>query len=186
MTQKNKTLSAIFASILSLLAAWGIYKPTPVPSPTPSPTATATATPEPTSTATPIASPLPTPSVRPTPPGAATCRLPPSSGGCDFDGLVGRGEFGEAVFMAQEQAKDNGYLVPGGQVKDEALYTNEVARLLRLDGYCAINGREGGHTSSDEVWLKFSNQFSLHYDIIRADGIPILIYAARCTPAKFD
>lgn len=176
----KKQLSGFFASMLALLAAWGIYRPSPGPSPTPSPTPVATASPEPTSEPTA----LPTPTTFPTPTGTDLCRLPPSNGGCDFD-LNGRGEYGEAVFMAQEQAKDNGYLVPGGKVKDEALYTNEVARLLRMDGYCAINGREGGHTSDDEVWVKFSNQFSLHYDIIRSDGVPILLYAARCTPAKF-
>lgn len=181
----KKQLSGFFASVLALLAAWRIYRPSPGPSPTPGPTPVATASPEPSSSPTPAPSASPEPSALPTPPGAALCRLPPSNGGCDFD-LNGRGEYGEAVFMAQEQAKDNGFLVPGGKVKDEALYTNEVARLLRLEGYCAINGREGGHTSDDEVWVKFSNQFSLHYDIIRSDGEPILIYAARCTPAKFD
>lgn len=176
----KKKISIFFASVFAAIAAWLGVTPAPTPGPTPSPTVVATATPE----ASPVPSATATPTTFPTPTGTELCRLPPSNGGCDFD-LNGRGEYGEAVFMAQEQAKDNGYLVPGGRVKDEALYTNEVARLLRMDGYCAINGREGGHTSDDEVWVKFSNQFSLHYDIIRSDGVPILIYAARCTPAKF-
>jgi len=187
----KKKLGGFSAFILALLAALGIYTkpPAPTPTPTPSPTATATATATPAESPSPAPSATPTPTAFPTPPGAATCRLPPSNGGCDFD-LDGNGEFGEDVFMAQEQAKANGYLTPDGRVKDEALYTNEVARILRNPApgetpYCAINGREGGHTSDDEVWLKVSNQFSLHYDIIRSDGVPILLYAARCTPAKW-
>lgn len=177
----SKKLPAWLTGIfVAAVAVFGFLREFVGPLPAPSPTPVATASPEPTSEPTA----LPTPTTFPTPTGTDLCRLPPSNGGCDFD-LNGRGEYGEAVFMAQEQAKDNGYLVPGGKVKDEALYTNEVARLLRMDGYCAINGREGGHTSDDEVWVKFSNQFSLHYDIIRSDGEPILIYAARCTPAKF-
>lgn len=69
-----------------------------------------------------------------------------------------------------------------GRVMDEVEYTAEVAKILRERmGLCAIPGT----TVIDEVWVKNTNQFSEHWDVVRADGHPISLYAARCAPAAF-
>lgn len=172
----KKKLSAL---LLAVIAALGIYvrpKP-PVPLPEPSPT--------PTATAAPTASPEPSSSVLPTPPLAYLCGLPETGGtGECIEKPITPSNFREMVSWAQKRAAENGF-VKDGKVTNEDAYTNEVVRLIRVDGYCAINGRQGGHTSGDEAWVKDSNGFSEHMDIVSSDGSPILIYAARCVPAKF-
>ena len=169
----KKWLSGLAAALVSLLTAWGVYKPAPNPVPTPNPTATVAPSVEPSPTAAPTST-----------PNKSECIKSIEISQCEFNPEE-FGEFKRALIVAQEIAKDNGYLTPDGRVKDETLYTNEVARLLKVSGYCAINGRDGGHTSDDEVWIKLSNPFSEHYDIIRSDGYPIALFAARCVSAKF-
>ena len=77
---------------------------------------------------------------------------------------------------AQDVAEENGF-VKDGLVQPG--YLNEVVRLLRVTGYCANAGQE------DEVWVKNSNAFSEHYDIITSKNEPWTKYAAICRPAKF-
>lgn len=164
----KKALSGLLASLIAILTAWGLY-PRPVPpAPTPTPTATATATPEPTPTATAL----------PTPPLPWLCRLPVSTGKCTWPPTI-HPQFQHAVEDAQDKTRH--LLDTDGRVLDEGRYVLEVARLLQVAGYCAIQGT----TVFDEVWLKNENGFSEHWDIVRADGYPITLYAARCAPAAF-
>ena len=83
-----------------------------------------------------------------------------------------------------QEAIEKDYVIDG-KVKDPKAYLDEIARRLRLKGFCSINGANGGHTSFDEVWIKDTNAFSDHFDLIRSDGAPIRIFAARCTRAQF-
>ena len=153
------TLAASLAACLPLLP------PVPVATPTPSPTATATATPS--------ITPIP-----PTPPVYA-CQLPASDGVCE-DKPKSAPLYQEAVWDAQNQVAIAGKLIgQDGIIPDEVAYTAEVARLLLVAGYCSTNGL------ADEVWVKKTNDFSEHYDIVRSDRVVINLYAARCAKAKF-
>src|SRR6187549_2963351 len=121
----EKKLGAAIAFILLLLGSiWGNVKPNPEP-PTPTPTATATATPEPSPSpsATVVPSPSPLPTAFPTPPPATPnptvedpCTLPISNGVCTWP-PEGDSQFEDIVKWAQIQAKENGFLTPGGKVK---------------------------------------------------------------------
>ena len=175
MTFKEK----VAAAVVALGAAGGGYScPHPTPGdPTPTPTATATATVEPTPT--PFAT--PSPAATPTP-AVPQCLLLPSTGTCAES--PGAEKFRAELMVAQDQAELNGF-VKDGLVVGEKAYTDEVARLLRLNGLCAINGREGGHTGDDEVWLKSTNSASYHYDIVVRDGSPMTHFASLCKPARF-
>lgn len=144
------------------------------PVPQPNPTPTATATPEPTPTALPTPPPAATPTPSPEPP---RCVLPPSDGICE-DRPTSTPRFIDVVLAAQSEAAQNGF-VENGKVKDEIAYTTEVSRLIRLKGFCSINGL------ADEVWVKDSNGFSEHYDVVISTGDVWTHYAARCAPAKF-
>ena len=158
------------ALVVSILIALGLWAPSPVP-PQPTPSPTATATPEP--TVEPTA--LPTP-----PPVVEACQLPPSTGKCVFPPTV-HPRFTHAVEDAQASVPERFFDVDG-RVLDEGEYVLEVARRLRVtSGLCAIQGT----SVFDEVWVKDSNGFSEHWDIVRADGHPITLYAARCAPAAF-
>lgn len=157
--------------------------PVPTPSPTPEPSPTATSTPAPTPTAMPTPSPVATPTPTPESP---RCDLPPSTGRCE-DRPSDTSHFVHAVIEAQEGAAAAGF-VKNGKVVNEKAYIGEVVRRLRANsGLCAINGREGGHTSDDEVWVRSMRDRSRseHFDIIISDGAPWTHYAARCFPAAF-
>jgi hypothetical protein len=163
------------AFFLALMASWGLWtSQVPEPPLTPTPTASVT----PVSTVEPTVPPTPSPAQTPTP----GCALGPSTGRCE-DRPSDASWFIEAVSHAQEHAAIR--FVRDGHVINEAQYTNEVARLLREQGYCAINGHEAGHTSDDEVWVKNVNQRSEHFDIVTGDGSPWTHYAAKCVPAAF-
>ena len=154
--------------LLLVLALSSCVPPAPQPTPSPTPTAAPTA--------------FPTPSPAATPPGDA-CKLPPSTGAC-VDHPQAEAMYRDQVVQAQAQAAENGF-ANGGQVISEDAYSTEVARLLRGKGYCAINGRFGGHTSGDEVWIKATNGFSEHWDVVSGAGRVITLFAARCAPAGF-
>ena len=155
------------------------FCPTPAPGPEPTPTATAEPSVEPTGTP----APLPTPSPAPT---VALCVLPPSSvpqSGCLLNpsGL----EFREDIEEAQRLAAANGF-VTNGIVNDEIQYTREVARIMRVMGYCAISGADAPPLPPDEVIAKDSNAFSAHWDLVQGGSNNVLtLAAARCSPSKF-
>lgn len=182
MKNKNR-LTAILSTLGGLLALWlGMNtKPvTPTPSPSPSPTVSASpipsAFPTPSAAATPTATPSATP-VSSTP--FPQCSLPPSDGKCE-DNPSSTPVFIAAVRSAQFKVADGGgFEDKNGKVVNEGAYTQEVARMLRLVGYCADS------KLADEVWVKGSNEFSEHYDLVQRDGTVWLHYAARCSPAKF-
>lgn len=157
----------------------------PIPVPTPSPTPVQTPSPGPTATPTALPTPSPEPTATPTPE-APRCNLPPStSSKCEEHNPVGDPELTRAVIEAQAQAAKNGYVDKDGIVIGEAAYSNEVARLVRAKGYCAINGRLGGHTSDDEIWQKANNAKSYHYDIVTGEGRVWTKLAATCEQAAF-
>lgn len=169
---------SIITSILGFLAALGLWFGRPPVTNPPTPTETPSPTPVPS----------PSPAPLPTPPLAYLCKLPPQTepSKCVENPIddVDRPFFMEALMSAQDSAEENGF-IKNGLVVDEVAYMNEVVRILRVSGYCAINGREGGHTSDDEVWIKNENSFSEHYDILTAAGAPWTKYAAICRHAKF-
>lgn len=156
------------ALIVAILIALGLWVPSPVPPPVPTPTPTVAPTVAPTA--------LPTPS-----PVIEACQLPPSEGGnCSWPPPVAsvyRHQVEDAVQMVPQRFFD-----ADGKVKDEHAYVLEVARMLRERfGLCAIQGK----TVADEVWIKGTNNFSEHWDVVRADNAPITLYASRCVPAGF-
>ena len=164
MTPQNKQRGGIMGLIVAMLIALGLWAPSPVP-PQPEPTPTASAT--------------PAPSALPTPPEPWLCRLPASTGTCVYPPVIAPA-LHHAVEDAQAMVASDFYDVDG-KVRDEHLYVLEVARHLRSLGFCAIQGA----TVADEVWIKASNEFSEHWDVVRADNVPITLYAARCAPAAF-
>lgn len=180
-------------ALIFSIAACGLIKIDilPKPSPTPTPTATPIVNPtiEPTPTATPTptveptASPTPTPSPSPTP---FLCALPAQTepSVCTFDpDLVAH--FDLAVRAAQDRAVTAGLVVDGKIVGEDVNYINFLVSDLKSNGYCAINGRLGGHTSDDEVWVKDVQTFSQHFDVVTSDNRPWIKYTALCKPAKF-
>ena len=157
-----------------LLCGCGIdfYHPPQDASPTPEPTQEPSQTPEVTPTAFPEPSPAAT---------VQMCDLPPSSAlqeSCE-DRPSEEPKFWEDVTEAQRLAAANGYTV-GSDVVNEVLYTTEVARILRSMGLCASS-----QVLPDEVWVKDSNDFSEHFDIVTSEGKVWQQYAAKCSPAKF-
>lgn len=186
MKKSSYSLLAILAAILAYITGKPPVAPNPTPSPTPTASATATVSPTVAPTAIPTPSLAETPA--PTPPLEYLCKLPPVVGESVCNEKPTEPEdhptFMDAVMSAQDSAEENGF-VKDGKVTNEVGYTNEVVRILRVSGYCAINGRQGGHTSDDEVWVKNSNSFSEHYDIVTARREPWTNYAAICRKAKF-
>lgn len=146
-----------------------VYHP-PQPSPTPSETPTPVEAQSP--------APFETPSPAPTTP-PDLCDLPPSTGTAETCILNPKTKpsFLEDIHEAQRLAENNGFVV-GGIVTHELAYTSEIARILRNMGLCAVS-------DLDEVWVKNSNDFSEHYDIVSSWGEPWDGYAARCSPAHF-
>lgn len=175
----KKRLSALLAAVLASLALWFAPKLSPAPTPTTPPEASPTPSQAP---------PEPSPAPLPTPPLAYLCKLPPAEGPSVCNEKPSDPQdyprFQDPLMSAQDSADENGF-VKNGKVIDEAAYTNEVVRILRVSGYCAINGRQAGHTSDDEVWIKDSNAFSEHYDIVTGAGEPWTKYASICRQAKF-
>ena len=92
--------------------------------------------------------------------------------------------FEYAVIDAQSSIGKS-FIDQNGRVSNEKSYTDEIARLIRKTGLCAINGRLGGHTSDDEVWIKRTNAMSEHYDIVTGDGYAWRKNTAICINAKF-
>jgi len=203
-----KKLIAVVGLVLLLAACGDISWEPPAPTPSPTPSATATVNPVPSPTAEPSATPIPSPEISPTvapsptpkpvptatagptPKPTATvvvvhfeCELEPSDGPCTENSPIAS-EFADVVEAGQAYAAKKG-LVVDGKILDSAKYIDEVAKFVRSKGLCAINGRLGGHTSDDEVWVKTSNDASEHFDIVTAESHPWLKYAARCAPAKF-
>jgi hypothetical protein len=166
MTPQNKQRGGIMAFLVAVLIALGLWAPSPVP-------------PQPEPTPTPTASPTPAPSALPTPELPWLCKLPESTGTCVFPPVIDP-VFAHAVEDAQARVPNEFYDVDG-KIRNEHAYVLEVIRWLRVAGYCAIQGT----TVADEVWIKASNEFSEHWDIVRADNAPITLYAARCAPAAF-
>ena len=79
---------------------------------------------------------------------------------------------------AQINAGENGFIVDG-KVESPAIYTAEVARILRTNGYCAIS-------DNDEVLVKDSNDFSEHFDLVIGGSNEVWQkMAAKCRPAFF-
>lgn len=152
---------------------------TPVPSPSPSPSSEPTPTPEPT----------PEPTATPIPPTVPLCNLPPTDGlgKCQQDDPDLVPHFDAVVKLAQLKAEKDGFVLDG-KILNEVEYTNAVAGNIVAQGYCAINGRKGGHTSDDEVWIKDTNGFSEHFDIVagpEGGKYAWIKYVSRCAPAKF-
>lgn len=177
---RNK-VTAFLSALAGLVALWlGLAtKPQVVPSPTPSPTVSISpsplpsAFPTPSTAATPIISPTPVSTVFP------QCVLPESAGKCENNPST-VGIFSSTVYSAQQKVADGGGFVDSqGMVVNEGEYTQEVARQLRLIGYCSNS------KLSDEVWVKTTNDFSEHYDLVQGSGAVWLHFAARCAPAGF-
>lgn len=75
-----------------------------------------------------------------------------------------------------------------GAISNPAEYIDFIASRLRARGFCAINGRQGGHTEDDEVWVKLSNIESGHFDLVAGPNgakYAWFSYESRCTPAAF-
>lgn len=177
---RNK-ITAFLSSVAALVALWlGMAtKPTPPGTPSPTPTSTVVASPSPLPSAFPTPSAAATPTAAPSVSPMPQCSLPPSDGKCE-DNPSATPIFIAAVRSAQFKVADGGVLEDkNGKVVNEGAYTQEVARLLRLAGYCSDS------KLADEVWVKSSNEFSEHYDLVTRDGDVWLHFAARCSPAKF-
>jgi hypothetical protein len=154
----------------------------------PNPSPTATATPEASPSASPSPSPAPSPTPLPTafpaPTSAATatptesCVLEASDGQCENNPATAA-SYADAVRSAQNEAREAN-LVFGDKIAiPEKEYTAWIARKLRSNGYCARNGLD------DEVWVKKTNVFSEHFDIVTSEGFIWLKFAALCKPSKF-
>ena len=162
-------LSLVIVALISVgCADWTYPPPPPTPSPTVGPSVVPTPAPTPPKTPTPLPTPLPTP-----PP--SQCNLPSSTGVCVLAPEVRDlpQVFSGAVKRAQATAAENGF-----SPANESAYSAEVARLLRVDGFCAISDR-------DEVLVKGTNEFSEHYDIATSSGEVWTSIAAKCRPAFF-
>jgi hypothetical protein len=154
----------------------------PVPAlPSPGPTGTIILQPgSPNATPTPTPSPGPSPS----PSGSAT----PNQGTCSLasmpEGSPCRAEspsFQSQVEAAQaEVLRTRPDLFDGGRVRSEDAYVQEVARVLRTRGLCAVQGGP-----KDEVAVKSSNDWNDQYDIVLGSGEPWTSYQVTCRPARF-
>ena len=71
-------------------------------------------------------------------------------------------------------------LFSGGVVRSEDAYVQEVARVLRTRGLCAVQGGP-----KDEVAVKSTNDFNDQYDIVLGSGQPWTSYQVTCRPARF-
>lgn len=83
-----------------------------------------------------------------------------------------------AVEAAQDQARANGFVV-GDYVTGEKAYTQEVARLLREQGFHAT-----ACGLPDEVWVAGAGM-SEHYDIVTSELMVWNHFAAKCEPEKW-
>ena len=132
--------------------------PTPVPQPSSAPTAS------------PIGSPTPN---------QGTCSLTPMP-----EGSPCREEtpsFQAQVEAAQaEVLRTRPDLFDAGRVRSEDAYVQEVARVLRTRGLCAVQGGP-----KDEVAVKSTNQWNDQYDIVLGNGQPWTSYQVTCRPARF-
>lgn len=157
--------------------------PPPFPSPTAAPTITATPTPTPEPTALPTPSPAATATPTPAP---DPCNLPRSTGTCQHRPSE-PSPFAQAVKDAQVEAEFAGYSIDG-HIGSPGAYIDFVARRIKARGFCAINGRQGGHTEDDEVWVKLSNIESGHFDLVAGPNgakYAWFSYESRCAPAGF-
>ena len=148
----------------------GVGLPSPTPGTTPTPGPTTSPTPTPTTSATPA----PTSS-----PGAAACTLASLP-----DGSPCRAEtpsFQAQVESAQADVlRTRPDLFDGERVRSEDAYVQEVARVLRTRGLCAVQGGP-----KDEVAVKTSNDKNDQYDIVLGSGQPWTSYQVTCRPARF-
>jgi len=134
----------------------------------------------------PTPSPTPKPSTvpSPSPSGGAT----PNQGTCSLaampEGSPCRAEtpsFQAQVEAAQaEVLRTRPDLFDGGRVRSEDTYVQEVARVLRTHGLCAVQGGP-----KDEVAVKSTNDFNDQYDIVLGSGDPWTSYQVTCRPARF-
>lgn len=140
-----------------------------------------------------------TPTVQPTPPPPTTtttttlpaasqgCGLPPSrTDGCRYENSTFVPDVQRAIARVQREQPG---LFDFSQshdelsvfVRDVDRYHDEVVKVLRETGLCAI-------FDGEEVAVKNTNDFSDQYDIITAAGFVRWgdgAYAATCRPARF-
>lgn len=146
--------------------------PGPVGSVVPVPSTSPTATPPPGS------SPTPSPSGTATP-NQGTCNLAPMPEGSPCREESPR--FQTQVEAAQADVlRTRPDLFSGGVVRSEDAYVQEVARVLRTRGLCAVQGGP-----KDEVAVKSTNDFNDQYDIVLGSGQPWTSYQVTCRPARF-
>lgn len=173
--------------VFSLAAAINCPKPPgppATPTPPPSPTVEATPTPSPEPTVFPTPSPAATPTPSPVPDPCAA--LAASTGHCEENPTT-PSLFMHIVKEAQHEAEDAGVSV-SGKIADEVAYLKFVSERMKHKGICAINGRQGGHTSDDELWVKLTNAESEHFDLIAGDEgarYAWIKYMVRCRGAAF-
>ena len=130
--------------------------------------------------------PTPQPPTAPSPTPGATAT--PSQGSCSLasmpEGSPCRAE--SPSFQAQVEAaqaevlRTRPDLFDGGRVRSEDAYVQEVARVLRVRGLCAVQGGP-----KDEVAVKSTNDWNDQYDIVLGSGDPWTSYQVTCRPARF-
>lgn len=162
-----------------------VIVPAPVPTPAnPAPAPSPVATPTPSN---PAPAPAPTPTPSNPPPVQGSCSPGNGSGqNCSMTSpsflnqvMAAIDQVGREVpslFNFNDQRGDKGWYV-----KDETRFHQEVVRVLRSYGLCAI-------FDGEEIAVKTSNAFSDQYDIILASGHVRRgsgSYRATCSPAWF-
>lgn len=169
-------MRAILAFALASVLYRGCDVPLPPESVRPSPTPVGTPVPLPTPDCGENRCPTPTPTPdEPT----ALCNLPPSTSNECSEDPRGASEFLSAVQAAQGEIRVDGVVV--SHTNNPGQYTDTLAEILRQGGYCAQPGRG----IEDEVWVKKSNDFSEHFDVVTSNGDIWSKFAARCAFAAF-
>lgn len=136
---------------------------------------------------------VPTPRVPPPPPQLdPTCRLAPSRDTVCFEDAapVFDAEVRDAIeaVVADDRARATpiifdfsqrlGGTQDGWRVLDITAYHNAVMDKLRQKGFCA-------YFDSEDLQIKNSNHFSAHWDIYKAEGFRIQLWAGVCRDAAF-
>lgn len=184
-----KLLAISLVSVLALGSACPIPNTQP-PAPTPSVSPVATPTPDPIIPVDPDINPTPTPepTLMPTPEPVIVCNARPNRPrACAFDPHSGSEPFRADLQRAMDAAESAGLSIDG-QIGNDKLYVDFIAKTLTGYGLCAINGSAAGHTEEDEIWIRIDDQLSDHYDIVAG---PVggkyrwIKRAATCNPAMF-
>lgn len=174
MNDVTRLLPFALAFAIGAASSYCPDPPAPSPTPTPAPTIEPSPTPSPSPEPSPLPTPPPAASPTPTP---ASCLWPQGPFTSCEHVPADPSPLRDAVASAQSEAAKS--FVVNGKVTSERAYTDEVARVLLSRGFCAINGRQGGHTSDDEVWVRLGGE-SHNFDIVTGDGAPWLRLEARC------